>query len=587
MNTVKVKINGQEIECPSNATILEAARIAGIEIPTLCFLKEINAIGACRICMVEIEGGKLVAACVYPVHDGMEVFTSTKSVLNSRRLTLEMILSNHRKDCLTCGRNRNCELQKIAADMGVDHVRFADDNLKAEVESSAPGIVRDNSKCIICRRCTAVCRENQDVAVIGANERGFETTIGSPFGRDLGEMACVSCGQCALVCPTGALTEVDDTEAVYEALADEKKHVVVITAPAVRVALGENFGMPIGTNVEGKMVSALRRLGFDKVYDVNFTADVTVMEEGAELIGRLQSGENLPIITSCSPGWVNYCEQHHPEFLPNLSSCKSPQQMMGALLKVYYAGKIGVDPKDLFVVSVMPCIAKKDEIRRPHQQAVPGVYDIDVVITTRELACMITNAGIRFDLLPDEEFDPAFGISAGAGYIFGTSGGVMEAALRTVVEKVTGKTLERLEFTELRGEEGIKEAEYDLAGKKVKVAVVSGLKNAGKLLESIKAGEAEYDAIEVMACPGGCVNGGGQPILTGYDMSFTDVKALRGSALHKGAAETRPVQKSHENPVVQALYKDVIGEPGGDNAHKWLHTYYAQRPKYPGLESGK
>lgn len=584
MSTVKVKINGQDIECPSTATVLEAAKLAGIEIPTLCFLKEINAIGACRICMVEVKGARsLVAACVYPVNDGMEVFTNTEKVRNSRRLTLELILSNHRKHCLTCLRNQNCELQKLATDFGIDRMRFADDNLQAQVECSTASIVRDNSKCVVCRRCTAVCKENQDVAVISANERGFETTIGSPFGRDLGETACVSCGQCTVVCPTAALTEVDDTAKVYEALADETKHVVVATAPAVRIALGECFGNPIGTNVEGKMVAALRRLGFKEIFDVNTAADFTIMEEGTELINRLQSGENLPIITSCSPGWVNYCEQYHPEFIPNLSSCKSPQQMLGALLKAYYAKKIGVEPKNLFVVSVMPCTAKKEEIRRPHQQAVPGVYDIDVVITTRELARMIANAGIMFNSLPDEEFDPALGVSTGAGYIFGTSGGVMEAALRTVVEKVTGKPPQNLEFTELRGTQGIKEAEYDLNGKKVKVAVVSGLSNAGKLLERIKSGEAKYDAVEVMACPGGCVTGGGQPIQNAFTINFNDIKAIRGDTLHQGAADTRPLRKSHENPLVQELYKGVIGEPGGDIAHKWLHTKYEKRSKYPGL----
>ncbi|MCL2568360.1 MAG: NADH-dependent [FeFe] hydrogenase, group A6 [Oscillospiraceae bacterium] len=587
MNTVKVKINGMEIECASNATVLEAAKIAGIEIPTLCYLKEINAIGACRICMVEVKGARtLVTACVYPVTDGMEVFTNTPKVREARRMTLELILSNHRKDCLTCVRNLNCELQKLAIDFGVDGLRFADDNLQAAVESSSVCLTRDNSKCVLCRRCTAVCKQNQDVAVIGPNNRGFATHIGSPFERDLGEMACVGCGQCIVSCPTGALTERDDTATVYEALADETKHVVAIVAPAVRIALGECFGMPIGTNVEGKMVAALRRLGFNEVFDVLVGADITVMEEGAELIGRLQSGENLPIITSCSPGWVSYCEQYYPEFLPNLSTCKSPQQMTGALLKVYYAKKIGVDPKNLVVVSVMPCTAKKEEIRRDHQQAVPGVNDVDVVITTRELGRMISNAGLLFQSLPDEDFDPAFGISTGAGYIFGTSGGVMEAALRTVVEKVTGKPLEKVEFHELRGTQGIKEAEYVLDGTTVKVAVVSGLKNTAALLERVKAGE-QFHAIEVMGCPGGCVTGGGQPIQSGFTTNFNDLRAMRGSALHKGAVETRPVQKSHESPLVLEIYKDVIGEPGGENAHHWLHTEYKQRPKYPGFVSEK
>jgi len=471
--------------------------------------------------------------------------------------------------------------------MGVDRIRFADDNLEPQIECSTPSVVRDNSKCILCRRCTAVCKENQDVAVIGPKERGFETNIGSPFDRNLGEMACALCGQCIVACPTAALTEVDDTEKVFEALADESKYVVVATAPAVRVALGECFGMPIGTNVEGKMVAALRRLGFDNVFDVNFTADLTIMEEGTELLGRMQTGENLPIITSCSPGWVNYCEQNYPEFLANLSTCKSPQQMYGALTKAYYAQKIGVDPKDMFVVSVMPCTAKKGEIRRPDQQAVPGIYDVDAVITTRELGRMISNAGIMFQNLPDEEFDPAFGVSTGAGYIFGASGGVMEAALRTIVEILMEKPLEKLDFVELRGVHGVKEAEYDLNGTKVKVAVVSGLRNAGRLLDKVKAGEAQYHAIEVMACPGGCIGGGGQPIQSGYVDNFEDVRKLRTSALHKGEVDTRPIRKSHENPVVQELYKVILGEACGDKSHKWLHTHYEKRSKYPGLDSEK
>jgi len=588
MTTVKIKINGMEIECPSNATILEAAKIAGIEIPTLCFLKEINAIGACRVCMVEVKGARtLVTACVYPVADGMEVFTNTEKVRKSRRLTLELILSNHRKDCVSCARNLNCELQKLATDMGVDGIRFADDQLQPQIECSTKHLVRDNSKCVLCRRCTATCKQIQDVAVIGPNERGFATHIGSPFERDLGETACVNCGQCILVCPTGALTEVNDTGRVYAALSDGSKHVVAITAPAVRVALGECFGMPIGTNVEGKMVASLHRLGFNDVFDVNLSADLTIMEEGTELLGRLESGKNLPIFTSCCPGWVSYCEQYHPEFIPNLSSCKSPQQMLGAMLKVHYAKKLGIEPKDLFVVSVMPCTAKKNEADRPEQQAVPGVPDVDAVITTRELGRMVANAGLMFQNLPDEDFDPAFGVSTGAGYIFGVTGGVMEAAMRTVTEKVTGKALDKVEFNELRGTCGIKEAEYDLNGKKVKVAVVSGIANAKKLLASIKSGEAKYDAVEFMGCQGGCVNGGGQPIVSGFNMNFNDVKAIRGEALHKGAVDTRPLCKSHENPVVQELYKDVIGEPGGKNAHAWLHTTYEKKAKYPCLKSGK
>ena len=586
MSTVNIKINNFDLEVPAGSTILEAARLAGIQIPTLCYLKKINAIGACRICMVEVKGARtLAAACVYPVTQGMEIFTNTDRVRASQRATLELILSNHRKDCLTCVRNQNCELQKLAIDFQVDDIRFADDNLEAQIECSTAHLVRDNSKCVLCRRCTAVCKENQDVAVIGANERGFNTHIGSPFGRNLGEMACVSCGQCIVVCPTGALTEADDTPRVYAALADPKKHVVVATAPAVRVALGECFGMPIGTNVEGKMVAALRRLGFDKVFDVDTGADFTIMEEGTEIIARLESGKNLPIITSCSPGWVRYCEQYYPEFLENLSSCKSPQQMLGALLKAYYAPKMGIDPKDIFVAMIMPCTAKKYEIFRPHQQAVPGVFDVDAVLTTRELGRMISNAGLMFTQLPDEAFDPAFGISTGAGYIFGTSGGVTEAALRTVTEVLTGKVLEKVEFEEVRGAVGIKEAQYEIAGKTIKIAVASGLKNAGRLLDEIKAGRAQYDVVEIMACRGGCVGGGGQPIQTGFTMNFEDIKTIRGKALYQGEVDTRPLRKSHESPVVKEVYETALGKPGSELAHKWLHTQYAARPKYPGLAS--
>jgi len=585
MNTVTVKINNMEVQCPSTATILEAAKLAGMEIPTLCFLKEINEIGACRICVVEVKGARtLVTACVYPVSDGMEIFTNTERVRKSRQMTLELILSNHRKDCLTCVRNQNCELQKLCIDLGVDQIRFADDNLQPEIEASTAHLVRDNSKCVLCRRCVAVCKDDQEVAVIGANERGFATHIGCAVGRDLGEVGCVSCGQCIVFCPTGALTEQDSTAEVYAALADPTKHVVVGTAPAVRVALGECFGMPIGTNVEGKMVTSLRRLGFDKVFDVAAAADLTVMEEGAEIIDRVTAGSPLPAITSCSPGWVRYCEMYHPEFLPNLSSCKSPQQMFGAMMKTYYAEKAGIDPKDVYVVSIMPCTAKKYEIRRPYQQAVPGLYDIDAVLTTRELGRMIAGAGLLFTDLPDEDFDPAFGVSTGAGYIFGASGGVMEAALRTVVEKVTGKALDQVDFTEVRGVKGLKEASYDLNGREVKVAVVSGLKNTGDLLTRIKNGEVHYDVIEVMACPGGCVNGGGQPIQTGFVRTFNDLRAIRGAAIYQGEVDDRQIRKAHENPLIQELYETFLGEPGGHRAHEYLHTKYQEQSKYPGLE---
>jgi len=576
-NIVKIKINGVEIECPTNSTILDAAKIAGINIPTLCYLKETNEIGACSICVVEVKGSKdLVTACITPVSDGMEIATNSQKTRESRKTTLALILSNHRKDCLNCVRNLSCELQNLSSDFTMGDIPFVEDNQEAQIECSTLSIVRDNSKCVVCRRCTAVCSKTQGLSVIGATGRGIETTIGPPCGKPLGEVSCTLCGQCVIACPTAALAEVDDTAKVYKALSDETKHVVVITAPAIRVALGECFNFPIGTNVEGKMIAALRKLGFKKVFDVPVGADFTIMEESAEFIRRLQTGENLPILTSCCSSWVNYCEEYYPEFVPNLSSCKSPQMMLGALLKAYYANKMGIEPKNLYVVSVMPCVAKKDEIRRGHNQAVPGVHDIDVVITTRELANMIRESGIMFRELLDDKFDPALGISTGAGYIFGTSGGVMEAALRTVVEKVTDTVLDKVDFTELRGMQGVKEAEYDLNGKNVKVAVVSGLKNAGMLLARIKSGEAKYDMIEVMASPGGCIGGGGQPIHS--SLNGIDVNKLRSLALYKGADDARPLYKSHESPIVQELYRDIIGEPGGEIAHKWLHTKYNIKP---------
>ena len=577
MDTVKLKINGIEVEAPKNATILEAARIAGIRIPTLCYMKEINAIGACRICVVEVKGARaLAAACVYPVNEGMEVFTNTPKLREYRKMTLELILSNHRMDCLSCTRSGTCELQALAQEYGVDQKRFlGSEDLSPDIEASAPHLVRDNSKCILCRRCVAVCKQNQRVAVIGPNNRGFATHIASAFEMPLAETSCVNCGQCIAVCPTGALMERDDTEKVWEALADPTKHVVVGPAPSVRAQLGECFDMPIGTNVEGKMVAALRRLGFDRVFDVDTAADVTIMEEGTEFLERLKNGGKLPLLTSCSPGWIKFCEHYYPEFIDNLSSCKSPQQMYGALMKTYYADKEGLDPKDIFVVSIMPCTAKKFEIGREDQSA-SGYPDIDVSLTTRELAAMIKRAGLMFTELPDEEFDPVFGVASGAGHIFGATGGVMEAALRTVAEIVTGKPLENVEFRDVRGIEDVKEAEYDLAGTKVRVAVTSGLKNASMLLDKIKAGEADYHFVEVMACPGGCVNGGGQPHQPASVRNFVDLRAERAKALYNEDA-SMSLRKSHENPVVKEIYDTYLGAPGSHKAHEILHTTYVKR----------
>ena len=577
MDQVTVKVNGIETKVPANSTILEAAHVAGIRIPTLCYLREINAIAACRICLVQATGVRgHAAACVQKVADGMEIQTNTPELRAARKTTLELILSNHRMDCLSCDRNQDCELQTLAREYGVDQYKYmGNEDLKPQYERSAPHLVRDNSKCILCRRCVAVCGHNQHVAVIGTNERGFDTHVGSAFDMPLNDTSCINCGQCISVCPTGALTERDDTHIVWDALADKTKHVIVAPAPSVRVQLGECFGMPIGTNVQGKLAAALRRLGFDKVFDVDFAADVTIMEEGTELLTRLQNGGKLPLITSCSPGWVKFCEYYFPDMIENLSSCKSPQQMFGALVKTYYAEKMGVDPKDLFVVSIMPCTAKKFECTRDNEAAA-GVPDVDVSLTTRELANMIKRAGIRFTELPDEDFDPMLGVASGAGHIFGATGGVMEAALRTVAEIVTGKPLDNLDFTAVRGVEGCKEAEYDLAGTKVRVAVTSGTENAFQLLEMVRKGEADYHFIEVMACPGGCVNGGGQPHQPGEVRNFTDLRAERAKGLY-GQDKEMKLRKSHENPFVKELYDTYLEKPGSHKAHHILHTTYVKR----------
>ncbi len=577
MENITVKVNGVEISVPKGATVLEAAHAAGFEIPTLCYMKEINEIGACRICVVEVNEGRgfrLVAGCVYPCTANMEILTASPKVIESRKKTLELILSTHDRKCLSCVRSGNCELQKLCKDYGIeDASKYDGANNVYDVDNSAAHMYRDNNKCILCRRCVAVCANTQGIGVIGANERGFKTYIGSAFDMGLGETSCVSCGQCIAVCPVGAIAEKDYIKPVLEAIADPEKVVLVQTAPAVRAGLGECFGLPIGTNVEGKMVAALRRLGFDKVFDTDFAADLTIMEEANEFLDRVKNGGKLPLITSCSPGWVKYCEHYFPEMTENLSSCKSPQQMFGAVAKTYYAEKMGIDPKNIVMVSIMPCTAKKFEIGRDDQNAA-GVPDVDYSLTTRELGRMIERAGINFLGLADEKFDDPLGLSTGAAVIFGATGGVMEAALRTAVYTLTGEN--PIDFPEVRGTEGIKEATYNVAGMDVKVAVASGLANAKELLEKVQNGEADYHFIEIMGCPGGCVNGGGQPQVAMGIRNFVDIRAERAKVLYNIDAEM-PVRQSHENPAIKALYDEFLEKPGSHKAHELLHTTYVKR----------
>ncbi len=587
MNMITLSIDGVKVSVPAGTTVLEAARAAGIRIPTLCYLKGINEIGACRMCLVDTGARAWQAACVLPVEaiapnrvtGEITVKTNTPALREARKTNLELLLSNHNKKCLSCVRSTNCELQALCREYGVDDEnRYAGSTTVHPEEKGSAAIVRDNSKCILCRRCVAVCSKVQNVGVIGAVKRGFNTSIASAWDMSLGETACINCGQCIAVCPVGALTERDSTAEVFAALADPTKHVVVQPAPAVRAALGEEFGMPMGTRCTGKMAAALRRLGFDKVFDTDFAADLTIMEEATELVGRIKNKGVLPMITSCSPGWIKFCETFYPEFLPNLSSCKSPHEMEGAMIKSYYAEKEGIDPRDIVVVSVMPCTAKKFEAARP-ELGHDGLQDVDIVITTRELARMIKNAGINFTRLPDEDFDSLLGESTGAGVIFGATGGVMEAALRTAYEVVTGKTLENVEFDQVRGLEDIKEATIDLNGTPISVAVAHSTGAASRLLDMVKSGEKNYTFIEVMGCPGGCVNGGGQPIVSPEERVYNDPRVLRAKALYD-EDEAKTIRKSHENPEIKKIYAEFLGEPNSHKAHELLHTTYTARSKY-------
>ena len=579
-DNVNVKINGKEYSVGRNSTILEACKAAAIDVPTLCYMKDINAIGSCRICLVEVKGARgLLAACVQPITEGMEIMTNTLAVQKARKTNLELILSDHKKDCLDCIRNQNCELQKMCKDFAVeDEHYFKGERNEFPVEHSTIYLVRDNNKCIMCRRCVAACNKLQDISVIGPNDRGFDTHIGCAFELNLAEVPCISCGQCIVACPTGALYEKDDTNKVWEAIEDPKKHVVVCTSPSIRATLGECFGMEPGSFVQGKMVAALNRMGFQGVYDMDMAADLTIMEEANELIERIQHNGKLPMITSCSPGWIKYCEHYYPEYIENLSTCKSPQQMFGAIYKSYYAEKLGIAPKDIVVVSVIPCTAKKFEITR-EGESVNGINDVDIAVTTRELGRMITRAGINFHDLPDEDFDELIGVGSGAGVIFGTTGGVMEAALRTAADTILGKPFEKLDFNEVRGIEGIKKAAYKIGDLEIKVAVASGTANAKKFLTALKKGELDVQFIEIMGCPGGCINGGGQPVQPMNVRNFTDLKTARAKALYTEDAKLA-VRKSHENPIIIDIYKNYLKEPGSEKAHHLLHTHYKKRSMY-------
>ena len=576
---VNLVIDGKEISVKEGTTILQAALQNGIDIPTLCFLKEINEVGDCRMCIVEVEGRKgFATSCIQKVEEGMVVKTHSHAVVEARKIILDLILSNHHRDCLTCSRNGNCELQELAAKFNVQVVEFEGERTKHKVDDKSPSIVRDFNKCILCRRCVATCKYVQKIGAIDCINRGFDSCISTTYDHSLNDVDCTFCGQCIESCPTGALKEKENIQDVWRKLRDEDAFVVVQTAPAVRVALGEEFGMPIGTNVAGKMITALKSIGFDRVFDTNTGADLTIMEEANEFIERIQNDGVLPMITSCSPGWVRFAEKNFPENLEHLSSCKSPHQMFGAIIKSYFADKYNIDKEKICVVSVMPCIAKKYECSRDEME-VDGVRDVDYVITTRELARMIKQANIDFCELEDGKFDEPMGEASGAGAIFGTTGGVMEAAIRTAVDTLEGKSMDKLEYTQVRGEKGIKEATLKIAGKDIKVAVASGLANARKIMEQIKDGKCDYHFVEIMACPGGCIMGGGQPIKSSKIRSTVDVAKLRRDALYS-IDEKSVVRKSHENPFMIKLYKEFLEKPGSHKAHKYLHTTYTKKEKY-------
>ena len=577
-NMITLTIDGIKVEVEEGSTILQACNKANVKVPTLCFLKEINEIGACRMCLVEVEGIKnLVTSCVYPASDGMVVHTNTQRVRKSRKCTLELLLSDHNQDCLSCTRSLNCELQALAKEYDCDANYYKGEKSKSIIDDSSECFIRDNSKCIKCQRCVAVCSARQSVNVIGVNKRGFNSYVGCAYDNPIGKSTCVNCGQCVINCPTGALKDKSQKPQVEEQLSNKTKRLVVAMAPSVRVAVGEVLGSQIGENVEGKMVTALKKLGFDDVFDIDFAADLTIMEEGTEFINRLNENKKGPMFTSCCPGWIKFVEHFYPEFIPNLSTCKSPQQMMGATIKTYYAEKLGIKPEDIYFVSIMPCIAKKFERLRENQNAA-GVADVDAVLTTRELSELIKSYGIDFMNLEESEFDKPLGISSGSGVIFGATGGVMEAALRTLKDTLENKELEDIDYLLVRGLKGTKEANLSIAGKEIKIAVVSGLKNARTLLDKIKSGEKQYDFVEVMACPGGCANGGGMPIHPSQITNNKKIAEIRAKSLYE-SDKLNKMRKSHKNPAIVDIYKNFFGKPGGEKSHKYLHTSYIDRTK--------
>ncbi len=578
-NIITLTIDGQEVKANVGTTILQAAKQAGINIPTLCYLKDINNAGDCRMCIVEIEGRRgFATSCIQKVEEGMVVYTNSKAVMDARRTVLDLLLSNHHKDCLTCIRSGNCELQSLAKKYNINKINYEGEMLEHEIDDKSPSIVRDFNKCILCRRCVATCKNVQNIGAISVSNRGFNSSVSTIENKSLNDVNCTFCGQCIESCPTGALHEKESIEEIWTKLRDPESYVIAQTAPAIRVAIGEEFGMPIGTNATGKMVTSLKRLGFDKVFDTNTGADFTITEEASEFIERFTNKKDLPMITSCCPGWVKFAEMNFPDQLHHLSSCKSPHQMFGAILKSYYAKKEGIDPSKIYVVSIMPCIAKKFERERPEMKN-DELWNVDNVITTRELARMIKEANIEFEELEDNEFDNPMGEATGAAAIFGATGGVMEAALRTAQDTLNGQSMEHIEFKEIRGKEGIKKAKVNFAGTEIKVVVVSGLSNARKILQEIREGKADYDFVEIMACPSGCIMGGGQPIKSSKIRSEFDVAKLRANAIYS-IDEKSTIRKSHENPVLQKIYEDYLGVYGSDLAHKLLHTHYEKKEKY-------